>query len=89
MGWNFGNEQMQSCFFSENFNQEVYKKVLNECLIQEANALYGNQWVLQEDNNPVHTGKARRPGNANLSPNKLIGRPIVQISILLRIFGLL
>ena len=79
-----GISVMSKCnlaIFSENFNQEVYKKVLNECLIQEANALYGNQWVLQEDNNPVHTRKARRPGNANLSPNKLIGRPIVQISL--------
>ena len=44
--------------FTVNFNQERYKTVLNECLIQEANALYGNQWVLQEDNSPIHTGKA-------------------------------
>ena len=46
--------------FTENFNQERYKTVLNECLIHEANALYGNQWVLQEDNSPIHTGKAAK-----------------------------
>ena len=42
--------------FTENSCQQRYKNVLNECLIQEANALCGNQLVLQEDN--IHTGKA-------------------------------
>ena len=40
--------------FTVKFNQEQYKTVLNECLIHETNALYGNQWVLQEDQSYPH-----------------------------------
>ena len=69
-----GISVMSKCnlaIFSENFNQEVYKKVLNECLIQEANALYGNQWVLQEDNSPVHTGKAATAWKCQFVPEQI------------------
>ena len=57
--------------FSENFNQEIYIKVLNDCLIQEANALYANQWVLQEDNSPIHTGRAARAWKQQLVPQQI------------------
>ena len=57
--------------FTENFEQERYKTVLNECLIHEANALYGNQWVLQEDNSPIHTGKAARAWKQEFVPNQI------------------
>ena len=60
--------------FTENFNQEQYKTVLNECLIHEANALYGNQWVLQEDNSPIHTGKKASAWKQEFVPNQ-IDRP--------------
>ena len=57
--------------FTENFNQERYKTVLNEGLIHEANALYGNQWVLQEDNSPIHTGKAARAWKQEFVPHQI------------------
>ncbi|KAI6654438.1 hypothetical protein LOD99_834 [Oopsacas minuta] len=57
--------------FTENFNQERYKTVLNECLIQEANALYGNQWVLQEDNSPIHTGNAAKAWKQEFVPHQI------------------
>ncbi|KAI6647786.1 hypothetical protein LOD99_8501 [Oopsacas minuta] len=57
--------------FTENFNQERYKTVLNECLIQEANAFYGNQWVLQEDNSPIHTGNAAKAWKQEFVPHQI------------------
>ena len=57
--------------FTENFNQERYKTVLNECLIHEASAFYGNQWVLQEDNSPIHTGKAARAWKQEFVPHQI------------------
>ena len=48
------------CIFTENFNQQVYISTLNGHLIEQARALYGQNWVLQEDNSPIHTGKAAK-----------------------------
>ena len=35
-----------------------YISTLSKCLIEESNAMHGDNWVLQENNSPVHTGKA-------------------------------
>ena len=37
----------------------------------EANALCGNQWVLQEDNSPVHTGKAATAWKCQFVPEQI------------------
>ena len=56
---------------TENFNQQVYIDTLNECLVTQANALYGNDWYLQEDNIPVHTGKAAKAWKSEFVPLRI------------------
>ncbi|KAI6660608.1 hypothetical protein LOD99_10385 [Oopsacas minuta] len=57
--------------FTENFNQVVYISTLRECLIEEANAKYGDSWVLQEDNSPVHTGRAAKEWKTEFVPLRI------------------
>ena len=57
--------------FTENFNQAVYISTLSECLIEEAKGKYGESWVLQEDNSPVHTGKATKGWKAEFVPLRI------------------
>ncbi|KAI6647064.1 hypothetical protein LOD99_8901 [Oopsacas minuta] len=57
--------------FTENFNQLRYISTLNEYLIEQANALYGNVWILQEDNSPVHTGKVAKAWKSQFVPHRI------------------
>ena len=43
--------------FKNNFNSIHYCNVLNEVLLETANALYPDGWKLQEDNSSVHKSK--------------------------------
>ncbi|KAI6648132.1 hypothetical protein LOD99_11941 [Oopsacas minuta] len=57
--------------FTENSNQVVYISTLRECLIEEANAKYGDSWVLQEDDSPVHTGRAAKGWKTEFVPLRI------------------
>ena len=57
--------------FTENFNQQAYIDTLDECLVSQANALYGNEWYLQEDNSLVHTGKASQAWKSEFVPSRI------------------
>ena len=61
--------------FTENFNQAVYISTFSECLIEEAKGKYGESWVLQEDNSPVHTGKATKGWKAEFVPLRIDWSP--------------
>ena len=36
--------------FTENLDRHLYRKILNDNLYDNANALYGRRWVFQQDN---------------------------------------
>ena len=59
------------CIFTENFNQQRYISTLNGYLIEQAKALYGSEWTLQEDNSPVHTGKAAKAWKSEFVPLRI------------------
>ena len=59
------------CIFTENFNQQVYISTLNGYLIEQARALYGQNWVLQEDNSPIHTGKTAKGWKSEFVPLRI------------------
>ena len=43
------------CIFTENLTSERYISILETHLIPTVQVLYGNDWVLQQDNDPKHT----------------------------------
>ena len=59
------------CIFNENFNRQLYILTLNGYLIEQAKAFYGSEWTLQEDNSPVHTGKAAKAWKSQVVPLRI------------------
>ncbi|CAH1765531.1 10560_t:CDS:2 [Entrophospora sp. SA101] len=43
--------------FTENLDRHLYRKILNEQLYNNADALVGGQWVFQQDNDPKYTSR--------------------------------
>ena len=41
-------------------NKEVYVEILANYLIPKARELYGNNWILHQDNGPKHTSGLAR-----------------------------
>ena len=70
------------CVIKGTVNQEKYVEILNDYLLPSANAYYGNDWVLQQDNAPPHVSRSSQewlaqnvpavlawpPNSADLSP---------------------
>src|SRR6185312_13936273 len=38
-------------------DRHLYRKILNDQLYDNANALHGRNWIFQQDNNPKHTSR--------------------------------
>ena len=43
--------------FTENLDRHLYRKILNDQLYDNANALHGRNWIFQQDNDPKHISR--------------------------------